>query len=266
MTAAYDERLSRVQLYGFGLPATATSATIERSTNGVRWTTVRGASRLVPSPELLVTVDDFEFSADVLNLYRVRAFNGSGTQVATASVEITPTIGGVWLKSIARPFLNRRVDVRDFSDVQRPSRSGVFDVIGRSFPVAVTDVRASKRWTLDVYVRTAEETSDLALLLASGDILFVQVPATGRLSVVPSGYVAAGDTVERLLPTHDLSLRVVSMPLTEVAAPAADVVGATSNWQTVLNSYSTWEELLSAHFSWENLLELVGDPTDVIVP
>ena len=107
---------------------------------------------------------------------------------------ITPAIGGVWLKSIARPFLNRQVVVVDYSDVERPSRAGVFDVVGRSLPVSVSDVRGSRRWTLEVLANTLDAADDLDLLLASGDTLLVQVPAG---SGVPAGYVEVGDTRQR---------------------------------------------------------------------
>jgi len=180
---------------------------------------------------------------------------------------ITPTLDGVWLKSVARPFLNRKVTVRDFSEVGRRARGGTFPVVGRSYPVAVTDVRGSREWTLLLSTYTPEDADDLDLLLASGDILLVHVPpGTDRLSAVPGGYVVVGDTREVTPPTVDLRMRVFEVPCTEVAAPGPDVVGAQSTWQTVLNTYPTWQAVMDARASWADLLELVGDPTDVIVP
>ncbi|MFD6640508.1 hypothetical protein ACFWDN_32390, partial [Micromonospora chalcea] len=164
------------------------------------------------------------------------------------------------------PFLNRQVEVRDFSDVARPSRGGVFDVVGRSFPVAVTDVRGSRRWTLQVSTYSPQEADDLDLMLAGGDILLVHVPASGRLSSVPGGYVTVGDTREVTPPTSDLRMRVFDLPCTEVAAPGPDVVGAAVTCQTVLNTYGTCAQVVSAHPTVLDLLELVGDPTDVLVP
>lgn len=183
----------------------------------------------------------------------------------SASVEtasITPVLDTVWIKSIARPFLNRPVTVVDYSDIERPARSGVFTVVGRSFPVAVNDVRGSRRWTLDVMLSTVAEAGDFDLALASGDTLFVHVPADAS---VPSGYVTVGDTSERRSTPRSVR-RIFSLPCTEVAAPGPDVVGAAVNWQTVLNTYATWADVIAAHTTWDDLLELVGSPSDVIVP
>ena len=175
---------------------------------------------------------------------------------------ITPTIDRVWLKSVARPFLNRPVIVADYSDVTRPGRSGLFDVVGRSYPVSVLDVRGSRRWTLDVLTHTPGDADDLDLLLASGDVLLVQVPAG---SGVPAGYVVVGDTNQRRT-ARRTARRVHELPCTEVAAPGPDVVGATVTCQGVLNAYATCAAVLAAHPTCLDLMELIGDPTDVVVP
>lgn len=188
-----------------------------------------------------------------------------GTPVWSGS--ITPILGGVWLKSIARPFLNRQVTVRDFSEVTRPARAGIFDVVGRSYPVAVTDVRGSRRWSLQLSTDNPEDADDLDLMLVGGGTLLVHVPPdAGRISAVPGGYVTVGDTRMVTPPTYDLRMRVLELPLTEVAAPGPDVVGSTVTCQTVLNAYATVQAMLDAHPTVTSLLELVGDPTDVVVP
>lgn len=182
------------------------------------------------------------------------------TTIYTGS--LTPTLDGVWLKSVARPFLNRKVTVFDVSSVERRSRTGVFDVIGRSFPVAVNDVRGSRRWTLYVRTQTLAEADNFDLVLASGDTLLVHVPAG---SPVPGGYVTVGDTSEANSGPL-LSRRIFALPCTEVAVPGPDVVGSPGNWQTALNTYATWTDVLAAHPTWSSLLELIGSPTDVVVP
>lgn len=178
---------------------------------------------------------------------------------------ITPAIDRVWLKSIVRPFLNREVTVRDFGDITRPDRGGVFEVVGRSYPVAVTDVRGSRRFSLELRTLTEAEADDLRLILASGDVLYLQVPPTGQSSAVPTAYVSVGDATERR-PTSITAVRLFSLPCTEVAPPGPDVVGATVTWQTVINAYATWADLMADQATWADLLELVGSPGDVIVP
>jgi hypothetical protein len=250
---SYDPVLSRVRLHITGIPGPTTTVRFERSTDQVRWVTVRGGDA-VPVIAGEASLDDYEFAADVANYYRV------GVTLFTGS--ITPVLDGVWIKSIARPFLNRKVTVVDFSDIQRASRAGVFNVIGRSDPVAVNDLRGSRQWTLDVLTHTLAEASDFDLVLASGDPLFVHVPAD---CPVPGGYVTVGDTTESRTARRSVR-RIFSLPCTQVAAPGPDVVGATVNWQTVLTAYPTWADVLAAHPTWSSLLELIGSPADVVVP
>lgn len=199
--------------------------------------------------------------------FTYEAFAVTSPEAALFTGSTVPTLDRVWLKSLARPFLNRPVEVKDFSDVSRPARGGVFEVVGRSYPVAVTDVRSSRRWTLEVNTYTPDEAQDLDLLLAAGDILLVHVPQNaGRLSAVPGGYVTVGDTRVVTPPTFDLRMRVFELPCVEVAAPGPDVIGSTATCQTVLNTYATCQAVLDAHPTCLDLLELVGDPTDVLVP
>lgn len=205
-----------------------------------------------PPPSDLTWIDEAHFYGPDMQVL----FTGS----------LTPTLDKVWLKSVERPFLNRSIRVRDYSEFTRPSRSGVFEVVGRSFPIAVTDVRSSKRFTLEVYAEDAADARDLDLVLASGDTMFLHVPSTGRLSTVPGGYVAVGDTSELVLPTADLNLRVFSLPCTIVAPPGPEVVGVTYTCQGVLNDYATCTDLLAAFATILDLLDNVGSAEDVIVP
>ncbi|PZG14417.1 hypothetical protein C1I95_21735 [Micromonospora craterilacus] len=175
---------------------------------------------------------------------------------------ITPTLGQVWLKSISRPFLNRAVVVKDYSDVERPERAGVFEIVGRSVPVVVHDVRGSRRWTLEILTETPDEAADFDLIMSSGDTMLIHTPASCD---VPSGYVTIG-TVSAARPARRSRRRVFSLPCVEVAAPGPDVVGATLTCQTLLNTYPTCSDVLAAHPTCADLLDLIGDPVDVVVP
>lgn len=179
------------------------------------------------------------------------------------TASITPSLGGrVWIKSIARPFLNRPVTVVDFSDVTRDPRSGVFGVVGRSAPVAVNDVRGSQQFELTVLTETLADARDFDLALSSGDTLFVHVPAA---EMVPGGYVTVGST--RAARTARRSVRrVFTLPCMVVAAPAPELVGVTYTWQGVTNDYATWADVVAANATWADLVEHVGGAEDVIVP
>jgi hypothetical protein len=264
VTLTYDGTLSRVRISVTALGA-ATTATVERSLDLVAWTVVRGGQS-VPVSGGLLALDDYEFTAGALNTYRVTPDVG-----AAQTDSITPVLTEVWLKSIGRPFLNRVVECADVGEITRPARGGVFDVVGRSYPVAVSDVRGSRRFNLQVATGTTAACADTAaadadadtleLLLASGDPLFLQSPDP----LIPTMYVYVGD-VTYVRAIRGSAKRIYQLPLTEIAAPGADIVGSTSTWQTVLDTYATWQDVLTANPTWNDLLELVASPSEVIVP
>lgn len=180
---------------------------------------------------------------------------------------IMPTIDQVWLKVIARPFLNRPIRcIAEISPIVRRARNGIFPIVGRSFPIAVTDVRMSRELSIRIVSRTTEEREDLDLIFATGDTYFFQSPPGDPM---PTMYAAVGDT-EEVRPLRNRSCnndwRTFTLPLTEIAAPTSDIVGNIGTWQTVVNTYATWSDVMLHHSDWASLLTLIGNPTDVIVP
>lgn len=247
----------------------ATHATVDRTVNQVMYTIVRGASEvgITTGCELEAVVDDYEFPVGQLITYRVRSFTDEGVLAVTTTCQITVELDDVWLKSIGRPFLNRAMRcVGNPSPITRRARNGVFPIVGRSFPVAVTDLRRSREVVMVVITKTTQEREDLDLLLASGDPVFVQTPLAHPL---PTMYAVIGDTTEErpvLNRLCDNDWRRWELPLTEVAAPGPDVVGSTSTWQTVVSTYATWADVIMAHATWASVLELIGDGSEVLVP
>jgi hypothetical protein len=175
---------------------------------------------------------------------------------------ITPALTGTWIKSLSRPFLNRIVKVLDYSDVVRKSRNVAFDVIGRSLPVGVADVMGGRAWTMTVWTETLDDADDLDTVLASGDIWFVHVPVS---CTVPGGYVIIDGDVSKRRTRPKAVRRHFDLPFLEVAAPSADVAGATSTWATVLARYATWADLIADKATWADVLELIGSANEVIV-
>lgn len=249
--------------------ATVGYAVVERSTNGVNYTTVRGASEvgITTGCELERTVDDYEFPVGEEVTYRVRSVTDDGTVVVSTTCQITVDLDDVWIKSIGRPFLNQVLNcVGNPTPITRRARNGISPIVGRSFPVAVTDVRGSRELPLQVITRTTQEREDLDLVLASGDPVYLQAPAGHPL---PTMYAVIEDTTQARPVRNrncDNDWRLFTLPLVEVAAPGPDVVGSTGTWQTVVNTYATWADVLAAHSSWASLLELIGDGSEVIVP
>ena len=261
LAATYDPILSRIRLTGTFL-SPAVTAVFERSTDGVSWTAVRGGTAVTVAAQN-ADADDYEFPAGVPATYRLRGLDAGGVTLFTDTAAITQDVDQAWLKVPAAPYLNRPVIVVDRSEVRRRSRQGLFDVVGRSNPVAVGDVASSLSYTAQLMTSTAAEESDLDYLFASGEIVFLQLPSTAQH--MPGGYFAVGDTSRQ--PTMRTSARRLwDVPLTGVAAPGPEVVGSTYTWTSVLADYATWADLLADNATWADLLERVGSASDVIVP
>lgn len=180
---------------------------------------------------------------------------------ATQSGSVTPTLGSVWIKNISRPFLNRAVTVTDWGDVEREARNGVFPIIGRTLPVAVTDLRLSRGYELVLTTATVDEAEELDLCLASGDPILVHVPADCD---VPGMYAVVGNVAVSRREARS-TRRYITLPLIEVTAPGPDVIGATNTWAAVIAAYPTWAALIAANATWQDVLDGVADPGDVVV-
>lgn len=248
---------------GSPVPAGATRV-VERSTDLIHWTTVRGGDE-APVSATAPRLDDCEFTSNVQNHYRIRVYV-SGLLFHTFNDAITVVLDEVWLKSPARPFLNRVVHVMGFGDISKPDRGSVHDIIGRSLPVALTDVRGSRQLDLQLLAPDREQAETLDLILASGDVLLVHVPDGVNM---PGGYYYVRPTKEHRWPTaysDGSEPRTFTLPLTAVAAPPASIHGALMTWRGLANRYATWADVIEANAQWRDLLELIGDPGDVIVP
>lgn len=228
-----------------------TKAVIERSLNQITWTGVRGGAEIASGAS--GTGFDYEFVDGEVNYYRVRGEVSS----------ITPELGGIWLKSITRPFLNRMLGPAGIIDnvISRNARMGTFDVLGRTNPVAVTDVRSGKNFGLRVITEDQQEYNTLDYILASGDILFLHSPNGGR---IPTAYVAVGGSSGKY---HGIT-RVATwlLEMTEVAAPGPEVVGSTVTWQTILDNFATWADVIAFFPTWGHVLQYVADPSEILVP
>lgn len=260
VTATYNADLARVEVAATDA-FSATTITIDRSTDGVRWTAVRGG---VDLPAGAAQVDDYEFEPNVLVTYRARSYSAVGALLGTQTDTETPTIDRVWLKSVARPFLNMKITVEDYAPITRASRSGVFEIPGRSFPVRVGDAAGSRAWALDVLTSTLVEARSLEYLVASGDVVHVQVPPAYD---IPGGYVGLGDmSLSRVSRRLSDVRRRFALPMRQVAPPAPTVVGYTATWAGIIAEFGTWADVVAAFPTWADVMEYVSDPSTVIVP
>jgi hypothetical protein len=244
-------------------------AIVDRTTDGVTYTIVRGATDvgITTGCELERPVDDYEFPVGVLVTYRIRSYTDDEVLGVTTTCQIEVDLDDVWIKSIGRPFLNQILNcVSNPTPIVRRARNNISPIVGRSYPVAVTDLRGSREVTVPVITQTTEQRQDLDLLLASGDPVYIQTPVGHPL---PTMYAVIENTSESRPVRNRLcnnDWRLFELPMVEVAAPGPDVVGSTSTWQTVVNTYATWADVMAANATWADLLDLIGDGSEVLVP
>lgn len=266
LTPTYDPVLNRVRLAGTVLGAGATYAFVWRSTDNFLTSDVLRGAIFAPMSGGVFNVDDYEFDVGVPTWYQIRSYNGANVQQAVFTTgPATYNITQPWLKSLSRPFLNTAVVMQDVTDIQAPARSQVFPVVGRSAGIAVSDVRGGREFTITVPTEDAAAEQRIRYLVASGDPLYVQMPAGVDESLIPTGYYAVGD-VSRQLAMRRNPRRYWDIPLEECAAPGPDVVGVTATWATVIATYATWSAVMTAKPTWYDLQQLVAAPSEVIVP
>lgn len=234
------------------------TGTVQRSVDGIVWTTVRGGSGVAVT-SAAQPLSDYEFAPDVDNLYRVLPSTGS------ILADITPDLGGTpWLKNLRFPFLNTPITFSDVSDIIRAAGPGAdpWRSTGDSLFRAPVVMRGGRTFTLTVPSSSDDQTAALDLLAASGDCVLVQTPA--GYPVPLTGYYAAGDLAET---RNGVSwpLRWITLPLTEVIAPADTVAPITGIWSSVTADYPTWADVAAGLATWADVVSLVGAPGDIVV-
>jgi hypothetical protein len=260
LSAVYDDTAGRVALTVTTAPTGAVSVYFQRSGDRVTWSDVRGGQSITVAGGA-ASLFDFEYAAGVTNYYRASYVDVAGNSIGpSTTTSVVPIQTGCWLKNPLRPFLNRKVTVIGIGDVTRQSRSGLFDIIGRTLPVAVTDLMSGRSTMLTIRATDPAEAVDVDDMVAVGEVLFLQPPLG---SAVPTMYaLPGGATAQRVANTS--SARYLPVGLTECAIPDLTLAAVQSTWQTVVNTYATWADLIAAKATWSDVLQLVGSAEDVI--
>lgn len=262
LTVTYADDLARVRLAVTGAPPAADYARIERSRNAITWTTVRGGDTVALTGGA-GNLDDYEFTANTTNIYRATYVDGAST-VGQDTASLVPAMSRIWLKFPGRPFLNTPLTVVDWSDITRRARAGIFPVVGRSYPVAVTELHGARELVLTVTTATLDQAADLDARTTAGDTLLLHTP--GPACPVPTLYAVLGDTTVRRGASRRSERRYHDLALIEVAAPVSVIAGITVTWQAVTASFATWADLIAEEPTWSDVLDRIADPDDIMVP
>lgn len=176
---------------------------------------------------------------------------------------ITPAVAYYRIKNPSRPSLNVRVVPTEISDITRSARTGVFDVLGRTLPVTVSDVQSSRKFNLKIDVIGYSSKDDMDNRLALGEPMFLQAPT--QPGPIPTCYfVLTGDT--SFLEDAKMSASyTVTLSCQEVAKPGSTVFGDTYTWNDVVTNYATWTDVIAANATWSALIDRIST-NSIIVP
>lgn len=183
------------------------------------------------------------------------------TQTDTASITPATTFDEVWIKNPQKPGNNVKVLPTDMSEITRRARTGLIDVLGRTMPVAVTDVASSRSFTIEVDVGDNVVARDMDNRLASGDPMYLQGPATD--DDVPTLYFVCGD-VTRLRDAKGSPSSTFRIPITEVAKPGSTVAGITYQWSDVYGTYVDWAATIAANATWADLINKISNTITIV--
>lgn len=177
------------------------------------------------------------------------------------SASVTPNQTLFWLKSPLRPFLNKAVTPIALDDLSRTGRLGVFDVIGRSLPIGVTDLMSGYSSTITFRATDKTEADDLDAMVQTGEVLLLAPPSPD--ATIPQMYVVPGGMARQRV-ANTSAVRYIQVPITQVAAPDPTLAAVQATWQTVVNTYTDWSDLIADRPTWADLLLLIGSASDVI--
>lgn len=238
----------RLDITASGTP-TVTSATVFRTDVGGRTYPVRTSDGgALPVSGGVATLWDYEIPYGTTSVYSVAA-TGATTVTDTALLNVTSP----WLVHPGVPSRSRPISVAEFGEVVRTADRGVFAVIGRSDPIAISGgARNAGAGVLEVWTDTDSERVALELLLSDSTPLLLNMPASLSWGV-ESCYVSIGDvTAARPVVYAGQPRRDWSLPYQIVSRPAG---GSQSlrTWATVATEYATWADVAATGLTWAEL-------------
>lgn len=243
-------------------PATASPIGTMNSTAGddasTYWSALFVVPPAPPSPagSFVVTGGAAAISRGALVALQAAAFVTQDTASLTPTLADSTGVQRLWIKNIQRPYLNTALSTPlGKLSITRPARAGVFDVVRRGLPVAVTDLRGSKEFTIGALVVTDVERDRLDLILTAGEPILLHVPPNIRLK---SLYATIGDE------TYDDEASSYTLPLKEVAAPPSTIVGVTILYSDIEATFATYAAVRTAYATYAAVMDSIGSPTDII--
>lgn len=185
---------------------------------------------------------------------------GHATYVMRTVASVRPVQGLVWLKVPTVPYLNRTITLIDWDEFSRASRANPYTVVGRVAAGAVTDYCSPRTINISVWTAGDADTASLDLVLSTGNVFFLHVPAT---CILQSFYGVLGN-YKYIRSAHRSHNHTYTIPLTEVLMPDVSIYGNPVTWATLLTLYGTWQDVLTNNTTWQSVLARQGQPADAL--
>lgn len=230
-TPENDDARVRIDIDHQSGAATTDALEVQRSADNVTWEPLR----LTTDTDGVIlatdaTVYDMEGGNGQTVYYRARAlhnYSGEYAASAWATDDAAWTSSTWWLKSVLHPSLNAPVYPHSVPSYQRPARQGVFQALGATRALVVSDTRGADRGTIVFRVDTDSQASALNELLDSGEVLLLQ-GAPGQHWT--DRYVVLGDLDRaRLVDKAYVEGTLDTLTWVEVDAP----VGVIDDWPEI---------------------------------
>jgi hypothetical protein len=192
-------------------------------------------------------------------LFALPPIDYTGTDTAS----VTPALAWdeYWIKNPSRPGNNIRVTITEVGDITRPARTARFDVLGRTVPVAVSDLAGGRQFDLSIDVYGNAAADDMDNRLASGDPMYLQAPTAN--ADCPTLYFVCGD-VARSRDAKGCASQTFHIPVFEVAAPGSTIAGATYLWSDVVATYADWNAEIAANATWADLINRINNTVIIV--
>lgn len=249
ITATANSPTASVTLFADNLSG-YTLVTVYRIVGATR-TAIRAATDVAVAGALSASVQDFEAPLAVSVTY---VLNADGVDVATSNaVTLTATDSTFWIKHPSIASYNLQVQVVSVDSVIRSARVlNTVNVLGRSTPIVITDVRQARKGSMVIHTDDAAGQTAVLNLFDNGEALFFQAPPTFGF---PDMYFVAGDLEEVWEGgTGTDYTHTWHFPFTEVAQPATQTnITALNSWTLVVN-FGSWNNVLNKRATWLDVL------------
>lgn len=183
-----------------------------------------------------------------------------------ATTSLTPVLPNkntrpYWLMNPGRPGQNLRVEITGFAEYNQAGKTGIFEILGRSVPVVVTDIMQSETFSFDIDAPTKTQAKEIAQRLALGETMYLL--SGDSSNDVDTVYFSTLSLKRK--PDALRSSWTITVEARVTGQPAPAVYGSTYTWADVVADYASWTALVSdpQNTSWSNVVDKISN--DVIV-